>query len=149
MGARVREDRPGRVALVGALILLTGCSRFGEATIRIDAAEEEIVALTDQLATELELEVLRRDPLGSRSRCELPTGDLGASNRVSVRADLPDLEDPLTRASAVLSEAGYELRPGASGAEAFGSRDGIRITVVVDEPAGLLDIDAVTGCRPR
>ncbi|MEX2550793.1 MAG: hypothetical protein WD638_11235 [Nitriliruptoraceae bacterium] len=147
MGARVRHGRV--VALAGALILLAGCSRFGEETIRIDAAEEEIVALTDELAAELELDVLRREPLGTRSRCELLTGDLGASNRVGVRAGLSDLEDPLARASAVLSEAGYELRPGASGAEAFGSRDGIRVTVVVDEPAGLLDIDAVTGCRPQ
>lgn len=149
MGARVAGGRSVTVTLVGAVLLLAGCSRFGEATIRIDAAEEEIVALSDQLATELELDVIRRQPLGNRSRCALPTGDLGASNRVSVRAELPELEDPLARASAVLSEADYELRPGTSGAEAFGSRDGIRITVVVDEPAGLLDIDAVTGCRPR
>lgn len=148
MRAGVRHARRVAVALVGSLLLLAGCSRFGEATIHIDAAEEEIVALTDELATELELDVLRREPLESRSRCDLPTGELGASNRVSVRAELPDLDDPLARASAVLADAGYELRPGASGAEAFGSRDGIRITVVVDEPAGLLDIDAVTGCRP-
>lgn len=143
----MRRSRPSLGWLLLAGVLLAGCGRFGEATIRIDEAEQELTEVTAQLVDELALSVSRERPLSSRGRCELPNGDPGATNRLGVTAPVPQAENPLGQASAVLTDAGYELRPSETDDEVFASRDGMRITVVLDVAAGVVDIDAVTGCR--
>ena len=139
-----------RATAVLALLLaaaLAGCDRTGEATTRIDEAEEEIVALTDEIIDLMELEVTVEEPLGRRGRCELVTGNPGATNRLSARGPIPDVDDPLGRAAAVLSRNGYELIDGDRPDEVFGRRDGIRITVAIDPPTSQVSVDASTACR--
>jgi hypothetical protein len=136
------------VGVVGLLALaVVGCGQTGEATTRIDEAEAEIEALTAEIVELMELEVTVDRPLGRRERCELVTGAPGASNRLSVRGPIPDVDDPLGRAGAVLSRNGYELIGGDRPDEVFGRRDGIRITAAIDPPTGQVSIDAVTACR--
>ena len=138
----------GTVTAVLLLLLLTACSRVGEATIRIDQAEEEIVRLTDEIVAATELEVTSATPLGRRGRCELVTTGQGASNRVSLRGPIPEGVPVLERSAAILTEAGYQLVPGESEDELFGRRDGMRITVLLDRPAGEVAVDGNTACRP-
>ena len=133
---------------VVVVALLSACARFGEATIRIDQAEDEIVRLTDEIAAAVELEVTSASPLGRRERCELVTTGQGASNRVSLRGPIPDGVPVLERSAAILTDAGYQLVPGESEDELFGRRDGLRITVVIDRPTGQVAIDGSTACRP-
>lgn len=153
--ARSGSGRPAsaRAAVrVGALALtvlvLVGCSRFGEATIRIDEAEAELARLTEELVEVLGLEVTTAAPFAARSRCQLVTTETGASNRSSVRGPIPDTPDLLERAAAVLTEAGYVLVPGEEPEEVFGRRDGLRLTVAIDRGTGEVAIDANTDCRP-
>lgn len=133
-------------AVVGALVL-SACGQTGSATTHIDEAEAEIEALADDIVEALEFEVTTERPLGTRESCELVTGAQGASNSLSRRGPVPEVDDPLGRASAQLDAAGYELIPGDRPDEVFARRDGIRFTVVVDEPTGQLAIDAATACR--
>ena len=135
------------VLLLAAAALLAGCSRFGEATIRIDEAEEEIVALTDEIIEVVGLEVTSATPLGQRQPCELVTASNGASNRLSARGPIPEEVDVLDAAAAVLTEANYQLVPGDRPDELFGRRDGIRITVALDRATDEVAIDASTACR--
>jgi hypothetical protein len=135
--------------LAVALLLVSpaACSRLGEATIRIDEAEQEIVRLADEIIASTGLEVTSAQPLGRREPCELVTTGSGASNRVSFRGPIPDGVPVLERAAAILTDAGYQLVPGESEDELFGRRDGLRITVVMDRPAGEVAIDGNTACR--
>lgn len=141
---------PARVVTVGMVLvaLLTACSRVGEATIRIDDAEEELVRLVDEIVAETELEVTSSTPLGRRERCELVTTGQGASNRIALRGPIPEDVPVLERSAAILTEAGYQLVPGESEEELFGRRDGLRITVLLDRPTGEVAVDANTACRP-
>jgi hypothetical protein len=144
-----RRHRLVALGLVLVMLLPAGaCSRVGEATIRIDQAEEEIARLTDEIAAAVELDVTSASPLGARDRCELVTTGQGAANRVSLRGPIPDGVPVLERGAAILTEAGYQLVPGESEDELFGRRDGLRITVVLDRPAGEVAIDGNTACRP-
>lgn len=129
------------------LVLASACSRLGEATIRIDEAEGEIVRLTDEIVAASDLEVTSARTLGPRERCELVTPGEGAANRVSFRGPIPDGVPVLERAAAILTEAGYQLVPSGDD-EVFGRRDGLRITVLLDRPAGEVAIDGNTACRP-
>lgn len=140
--------RASRLGLVVLLVLLTACSRFGEATTRIDEAEQEIVRLADEIVASIGLEVTSARTLGRRERCELVTTGPGASNRVSFRGPIPEGVPVLERGAAILTDAGYQLVPGESEDELFGRRDGLRITVLIDRPAGEVAIDGNTACRP-
>lgn len=140
--------RGGLLAVALLLVLPAGCSRFGEATIRIDEAEQEIVRLTDDIVASIGLEVTSARTLGRREPCELVTTGTGASNRVSFRGPIPEGVPVLERAAAILTEAGYQLVPGESEDELFGRRDGLRVTVLIDRPAGEVAIDGNTACRP-
>ncbi len=133
------------VALVA--LAVTSCARFGEATIRIDEAEEEIEALTGEIVDVIDLEITADTPLGQRESCELVTAADGASNRLAVRGPIPEDIDVLNAAAAVLTEANYQLVPGDRDDELFGRRDGIRITVALDRATDEVAIDANTACR--
>lgn len=149
-GARPRRPSPRGAARLGTvvlLVLLSACSRLGEATIRIDEAEAEIVRLTDEIVDATDLEVTSARTLGPREGCELVTPGEGAANRVSFRGPIPEGVPVLERAAAILTEAGYQLVPSGDD-EVFGRRDGLRITVLIDRPAGEVAIDGNTACRP-
>lgn len=140
--------RAAGIFLVGLVVLgLAGCERTGEATTRIDEAEAEIVEVADAIVDAVELEVRRDEQLGRRQRCTRVTGNEGASNELGRYGPLPDVDDPLGRAGAVLVDHGYELRDSDLDDGIFGRRDGIRITVVADRATGELAIDADTACR--
>ena len=130
------------------LILLTGCGRAGEETTRIDEAEVEIVEVADAIVEAIALDIAREEQLNARVGCELVTTGDGASNEIGRYGPIPEIDDPVARASAVLVEHGYELRDSDLEDGVFGRRDGIRITVVADHATGELAIDAHTGCRP-
>ncbi|MFP4149294.1 MAG: hypothetical protein ACLFUG_08445 [Nitriliruptoraceae bacterium] len=136
------------MALSALVLVLVGCSRFGEATIRIDEAEAELAGLVDEVVAITGLEVTSEEPFGARERCELVTTGTGASSRSSVRGPVPDTPDVLERAAAVLTEAGYVLVPSEEPEEVFGRRDGLRLTVAIDRGTDELAIDANTACRP-
>ena len=147
-----RKASPGRIAafVLGSVLVgaLTGCEQAGSATTRIDQAEVEIEELVDRIVAEIGLEVTSDVPLGSRRPCQQRGLGEGASNALSRRGPLPDIDDPVGRSAAILVEAGYELVDSDLDAGVFGRRDGIRITVVEDAPTAELAIDANTGCRP-
>jgi hypothetical protein len=152
-GAGRRPTQP--LVRLGALLAMAllvvspaACSRLGEATIRIDEAEQEIVRLADEIVASTGLEVTSAQTLGRREPCELVTTGAGASNRVSFRGPIPEGVPVLERAAAILTDAGYQLVPGESEDELFGRRDGVRITVLMDRPAGEVAIDGNTACRP-
>ncbi len=136
--------------LLGALAVgaSTACGPTGEATTRIGAAEAEVEAVVDELIEVLELEVTDEQAFGARTPCDLPTAGEGASNTMSLRGPLPEVDDPLGRVSAVLDRDGYELVDGELEEGVFGRRDGIFITVALDAPTDQLLLDASTGCRP-
>jgi hypothetical protein len=137
-------------ALGGVALLAVACGQTGSATTRIDAAEVEVETIVEDIVESVSLQTDEEIGVGTRSSCELVTGGAGGSNTLSLRGSLPDVDDPVGRASAVLVEAGYELIDSEEelGEGVFGRRDGIRITVVVDGPTEQLAIDAATGCRP-
>jgi hypothetical protein len=136
------------LAVALLVVPLAACSRLGEATIRIDEAEQEIVRLADEIVASAGLEVTSARPLGRREPCELVTTGTGAANRLSFRGPIPEGVPVLERAAAILTDAGYQLVPGETEDELFGRRDGLRITVVMDRPAGEVAVDGNTACRP-
>ncbi|MFP4311948.1 MAG: hypothetical protein ACLFS9_08220, partial [Nitriliruptoraceae bacterium] len=69
------------MALSVLALVLVGCARFGEATIRIDEAEAELSGLVDEVVVATGLEVTTEEPFGARERCELVTTETGASSR--------------------------------------------------------------------
>ncbi|MCC5947752.1 MAG: hypothetical protein JJT89_04775 [Nitriliruptoraceae bacterium] len=129
-------------------LVAVGCGRTGEATTRVDTAEEEIAGIVADMVDLLELEVTSETPLGTRTRCTQLTGANGLSNRLAVRGPTPAVDDPLGRATSVLSANDYVLSGTDAPDEVFGRRDGIRITVQLDRPTDQVAIDASTGCRP-
>lgn len=150
-----RRGPVGPVGRVGAFVLgsmlvaaLSGCGQTGSATTRIDQAEVEIEELVDRIVESIGLEVTSDQPLGSRRPCQQRGLGDGASNALSRRGPIPDIDDPVGRSAAILVEAGYELIDSDLDAGVFGRRDGIRITVIEDVPTAELAIDANTGCRP-
>jgi hypothetical protein len=145
----VGRPRPsGRMALtVIAALVISGCGQVGSATTRIDDGEDELEGLVAEIVEAVSLEVTTQRPFGNRSSCVLVNNDPGASNSLSLGGPLPEIDDVLGRATAVLASAGYEIIQGDRASEVFGRRDGLRITVVEDGPTGQLAIDAATGCR--
>lgn len=140
-----------RTVLLGALALvlvLAGCGRTGEATIHYDEGRAELEGLLVDLEEALELEVIDRSGFPPPEPCDLPTADDGATSSSSVQARIPEVDDPIERASAVLVEAGYDLTDEGLDEGVFARRAGMRITVEVDRAVEQLLINASTGCRP-
>jgi hypothetical protein len=130
--------------------LLTACG-VGTGTLRIADAEAEIVAIAEAVAVELGLDValpLRAAPL---EQCTLRSGGAGLRTRLDLRAPLPAGEDVLARtfdsAAAVLIERGLVIVESGVPGTLLGQRDGLTVTVGSD--GRVLELDAITGCRPR
>lgn len=150
-----RRSPSGRLAAALAAALaaglfggvLAGCGATGTETIRIDRGERIVDRTVRAIADEVDLDVQAEVELGSRQRCDLPGGEGGESNTVSLQGPLPDVDDPLGQSAAVLVEEGFDLVADSGGPDLiYGRRDGMRITV--DQGGGRLAIDGATGCRP-
>jgi hypothetical protein len=153
-----RQGRPGgllrraRVGSASALVglLVAGCS-VGTGTLRIADAEDEIVAIAEAVVRDAGLTVgapVRAAPL---EQCELRSGGAGLRTRVEVRGVLPDGPGALTAAfdaaASVLVARGLALVESGVPGTLLGQRDGMTVTVASDGPT--IQLDALTGCRPR
>jgi hypothetical protein len=143
--------RAGRKAvLVACATFLVACG-VGTGTLRIADAEAEIVAVAEAVVTELGLDVplpLRAAPL---EQCTLRAGGPGLRTRLDLRAPLPQgpevLATTLDAAAAVLIRSGLVLVESGVPGTLLGQRDGLTVTVGSD--GRMLELDAITGCRPR
>ena len=144
---RRRGVAPVLIALTAAV---TGCG-VGTGTLRIAEAEAEIVTVAEAIVAEAGLDTGVPVAAAPLEQCQLRTGGAGLRTRVTVRAELPD--GPDARARAIDAAAGVlvarELIIVDSGVPGtlLGQRDGLTVTVGSD--GSVLEIDALTGCRPR
>ena len=146
MTVRRRLGRCARVAALGLLVPVLAACDVGSATLRIADAEAELVAAATAVVAGLDLEVPDPAP-GLREPCTLPTGEAGLRSRVDVRA-------PGTASAAVLEAAAAALvaedflvvDPGIPDT-VLGQRDGLSVSLAED--GGVLELDGLTGCRPR
>lgn len=143
---------PARVvpALLALSVVAAGCG-VGTGTLRIDEAEAEVVAVVASIVEEAGLapeSPVAAEPL---EQCELRTGGAGLRTRVTVRAALPDGPDELAEAidaaaSVLVARELIIVESGVPGT-LLGQRDGMTVTVGSD--GRVLEVDALTGCRPR
>lgn len=138
------------VAVIACSVVLSGCA-VGTGTLRIADAQAEIVAVAEEVMAEAGLEPVspvRADPL---EQCELRSGGPGLRTRVEVRAPLPGGAEALAlafdAAAAVLVTRGLVLVESGVPGTLLGQRDGVTVTIGSDGRD--LEVDAITGCRPR
>jgi hypothetical protein len=147
-----RSARPlGRVLVVLAVAAtLSGCG-VGSGTVRIADAEGTIVAAAEGVVTALSLDVELPVVAGARELCQLRTGESGLRSRIDLRAPLPDgpgsIGPAFDAAAAVLVEAGLVVVDSGVPGTLLAQRDGISVTIGSD--GRMLELDAITGCRPR
>jgi hypothetical protein len=135
--------------LVGALTF-AGCG-VGTGTLRIDDAEAQIVGVAEEIVAAVGLTLaapVRSAPL---EQCELRSGGAGLRTRVEVRGTLPagggGVAAAFDVAAAVLVADGLALVESGVPGTLLGQRDGMTVTIGSD--GRVLEIDALTGCRPR
>jgi hypothetical protein len=142
--------RARRVALVIALAALTAGCGVGSGTLRIADAEALVVTVAEEVVRDVGLTVtapIRPAPL---EQCELRSGGAGLRTRVEVRGTLPagmTLGEAFDEAAAVLVTRGLVLVESGVPGTLLGQRDGITVTIGSD--GRVLELDALTGCRPR
>jgi len=155
-GARRRSDRPrpaipARRPIVGAAMLLlaavTAACSVGSGTLRIAPAEERIVAAAEAVVRATSLDVPLPLDAAPREQCRLRTGDDGLRSRLGVRAEHPDPASLLDLAAAALVAEGFAIVASGVPGTLLAQSEGITVTVGSDGRA--VEIDAVTGCRPR
>jgi hypothetical protein len=141
-----------RSSIVGPLVglLLAGCG-VGTGTLRIGDAEEEVVAITDDILAAVGLTPSGPVTAAPLEQCELRSGDAGLRTRVTVRAPLDDAPERLAAAidasATVLVARGLAIVESGVPGTLLGQRDGLTVTVGSD--GRMLEVDALTGCRPR
>lgn len=157
--------RPRRLAPLVALALvpgLAGCG-VGSGTLHIADAEAELVAAAAAVVAAVapalgggadadppkdDAPVAAAAPAaGLREPCALPTGEAGLRSRVAVR--IPGTATPavLEAAAGALVAAGFLVVDPGVPDTLLGQRDGL--SVALAEDAGTLELDGLTGCRPR
>jgi len=139
---------PAVVALIATMV--SGCA-VGTGTLRIDDAQAEIVDLATDVVLEVGLHIdlpVRTAPL---EQCTLRSGGTGFRTRLDLRAPLPDgpssMASAFDAAAAVLVAHRLVLVESGVPGTLLGQRDGITVTIGSD--GRMLEIDALTGCRPR
>lgn len=146
------SGNPRRAVLVGMLLTvgLVACG-VGTGTLRIDDAEEEIIAVAEEIVREARLIAagpVRSAPL---EQCQLRSGGQGLRTRVEVRGELPAepgaLAAAFDAAASVLVERGLVLVESGVPGTLLGQRDGVTVTIGSD--GRVLEVDGLTGCRPR
>lgn len=139
--------RVGRLLTVLMAGLLVGGCGVGSGTLRIDDAEADLVAVATAIVAALDLDPAGPVVPGLREQCALPTGEAGLRSRVDVRApgtvSGPVLE---AAATALVAEGFLVIDPGVPDT-VLGQRDGLSVTLAED--GGILELDGLTGCRPR
>ena len=147
--AGVRRAPVAPVAALLAAGLLMGCG-VGAGTLRISEAEREIVAVAAELVEATGMVVEGPVEAAPLEQCELRSGRSGLRTRVAVRGALPDGEtaaDAFDAAGRVLVARDLVLVDSGVADTLLGQRDGITVTVASIGPD--LQVDALTGCRPR
>jgi hypothetical protein len=143
--------RTARTAVASAtLALLVSACGVGSGTLRIADAEAEVVTVAEEVVGAVGLTVrapVRSAPL---EQCELRSGGSGLRTRVEVRGTLPagmTLAEAFDAAAAVLVARDLVLVESGVPGTLLGQRDGITVTIGSD--GRVLELDALTGCRPR
>jgi len=147
----VRRSSAARAALAAAVVLLSAACGVGTGTLRIADAERRIVDIAEDVVRELRLDGLLPVAAAPLEQCTLRAGGTGLRTRVSVRAPLPEgagpLADAFDRAATVLVGHGLALVESGVPGTLLGQLDGITVTLAGD--SARLELDALTGCRPR
>ncbi len=144
--------RGGRVgAVVLALpVLLAGCG-VGTGTLRIADAEREIVAIAQEIVSAVGLGADVPVAAAPLEQCALRNGGAGLRTRVEVREELPDgsagVDAAFDAAAGVLVARELVLVESGVPGTLLAQRDGITVTIGSD--GAVLELDALTGCRPR
>lgn len=143
-GLTVGIRRRGASLILGAL--LAGCG-VGSGTLHIADAEAELVAAATAVVAALAAVPDAPPAAGLREQCALPTGEAGLRSRVDVR--MPGTASPavLEAAASALVAEGFLITDAGLADTLFAQRDGL--SVALAEDGGTLELDALTGCRPR
>jgi len=137
---------------VGTLLvaIVSGCG-VGTGTMRIADAEASVVAIVEDVVAAVGATVDAPVAAAPLEPCQLRTGDAGLRTRVSVRVPLGDGPDALAEAidaaAAVLVARELPIVESGVPGTLLGQRDGLTVTVGSD--GRVLEVDALTGCRPR
>jgi hypothetical protein len=138
------------VAAVLLAVAVTGCA-VGTGTLRIDEAQEQIVDVAGEVVRAVGLDVALPVPTAALEQCTLRSGSAGLRTRLDLRAPLPDgpeaMASAFDAAAAVLVARGLVLVESGVPGTLLGQRDGITVTIGSD--GRMLELDALTGCRPR
>ena len=141
---------PGWATVAACALVLSGCG-VGAGTLRIADAQAEIVAVAEDVLIAAGLEPTSPVRAAPLEQCELRNGGVGLRTRVEVRAPLPggseELAAAFDAAAAVLVTRGLVLVESGVPGTLLGQRDGVTVTIGSDGDA--LELDAITGCRPR
>jgi hypothetical protein len=144
-GARVRRAG-ARATIAGAAAILLSACGVGSGTIRIGDAEAQLVAAAEAVVAALDLDVGAPTP-GLREPCALATGEAGLRSRVDVRVPGTVTAVVLEAAAAALVAEGFLVVDPGVPDTLLGQRDGL--SVALAEDGGVLELDGLTGCRPR
>jgi len=139
-----------RSAIAVCVLVLSGCG-VGTGTLRIVDAQDEIVAIAEDVLVAAGLEPASPVQAAPLEPCALRNGGAGLRTRVEVRAPLPGGAEALAAAfdaaAAVLVARGLVLVESGVPGTLLGQRDGVTVTIGSDGDD--LELDAITGCRPR
>jgi len=143
--------RSSRAGLFPAVAILAVACGVGTGTLRIADAEAEIVGIAEALVVELGLDIplpLQAAPL---EQCTLRSGGPGLRTRLGLREPLPtdagSIAVTFDAAAAVLIQRGLVIVESGVPGTLLGQRDGLTVTIGSD--GRTLELDAITGCRPR
>lgn len=148
--AAPRRRPAAAVAALLAPVLLTGCG-VGTGTLRIAEAEREVVTVVAELVDATGMTIDAPVEAAPLEQCELRSGRPGLRTRVAVRGALPPggtaVTDAFDAAGRVLVARDLVLVDSGVADTLLGQRDGITVTVA--SIGTDLQVDALTGCRPR
>jgi hypothetical protein len=142
---RARKVRAPSVLLAAAGLVLSACG-VGSGTLRVGDAEAALVGAAGAVVTALALDVPPPAP-GLREPCTLPTGEAGLRSRVDVRAPGSATAMVLEAAAAALVAEGFLIVDPGVPDTVLGQREGLSLSLAED--GGVLELDGLTGCRPR
>lgn len=150
MRGQTRASMPQSAVVAVCALVLSGCG-VGTGTLRIADAQDEIVAVAERVLVAAGLEPTSPVRAALLEQCALRNGGAGLRTRVEVRAPLPGGPEALAAAfdaaAAVLVARGLVLVESGVPGTLLGQRDGVTVTIGSDGDD--LEVDAITGCRPR
>jgi len=145
-----RSARGSVLNLLLATMMLGGCG-VGTGTLRIDDVSAEIVEVAGEVVLAVGLDVPLPVTTAALEQCTLRSGGAGLRTRLDLRAPLPagpaGMANAFDAAAAVLIARGLVLVESGVPGTLLGQRDGITVTIGSD--GRMLELDALTGCRPR